>query len=696
MRHTKLTSIVVCTLVLTTFLGVPAAHGANIWVNANGDLPDTDVLDGVCETITGSCSLRAAIMHANWTWGHDYIHFNYGWTHNVNSPLEISSLITIYGEGSDGTGTNIDGGGSYEVFQIQSPPTPANPSELTIEDVQIRDGRRNITVQPDAELVLRGCEIRDGQANLGGGIYAEDALVWVENSLIWSNTATNGGGGIYFDSPDPAKYLYLYQTDIKNNITGSNGAGIHAVSNGSTVTLNRVRLENNQTITGWGGGVFAQLTHVFMQDSTLTGNLALKGGGIYAMMQSVEILQSSIWGNFGGHGGGGIYLTLTQTGTSEIINTTISGNSTSGNGGGIYLDSSGENWYGLELSNCTITGNTADLNTDDVGDGGGIYREGAYDVLIMQNTILAGNHDLSSSGYIPDCVARVNSRGYNIIGVATPSCNLVGDQTGNQTGTVASPLDPLLGTRTDEPHNAYHPVLEASPAVDNGNPAGCTRWGNSTLLTNDQILGVRPISMACDPGSIESPWITLPTLEVSLAGHGDGTVTSMPAGISCPGDCSEEYDPGTWVTLTATPDNTYYQWFWGWQGDADCSDGAVTMDSDVSCTALFEEYTTHLFTLQELGSGDGSVTLHMDGFDIPCTGSCGVNLVDGEEITMLPTAEPGSTFVGFGGDPDCLDGFVTLTSDTTCTATFDLAGGDTIFSDGFESGDTSGWSTTTP
>jgi hypothetical protein len=45
------------------------------------------------------------------------------------------------------------------------------------------------------------------------------------------------------------------------------------------------------------------------------------------------------------------------------------------------------------------------------------------------------------------------------------------------------------------------------------------------------------------------------TLSVSVeaaAGAG-GRVTSSPAGIDCPGDCSESYQAETWVTLTATP-----------------------------------------------------------------------------------------------------------------------------------------------
>ncbi len=75
------------------------------------------------------------------------------------------------------------------------------------------------------------------------------------------------------------------------------------------------------------------------------------------------------------------------------------------------------------------------------------------------------------------------------------------------------------------------------------------------------------------------------TLTVTKTGTGTGTLTSSPAGINCGGDCNEIYNDGTAVTLTATPDAG--STFAGWSGDADCSDGQVTMSADKTCTATF-------------------------------------------------------------------------------------------------------------
>jgi hypothetical protein len=77
-----------------------------------------------------------------------------------------------------------------------------------------------------------------------------------------------------------------------------------------------------------------------------------------------------------------------------------------------------------------------------------------------------------------------------------------------------------------------------------------------------------------------------PILSVTKSGTGIGTVTSNPGGINCGSDCREGYNPGTVVTLTATP--TLGSAFAGWSGacsgTGQCS---VTMNADQTVTATF-------------------------------------------------------------------------------------------------------------
>ena len=76
------------------------------------------------------------------------------------------------------------------------------------------------------------------------------------------------------------------------------------------------------------------------------------------------------------------------------------------------------------------------------------------------------------------------------------------------------------------------------------------------------------------------------TLNITVVGS--GTVSSMPAGISCGADCTEAYPLGQFVGLTHAP--MPGSTFSGWTGDADCAD-TVTMTAARSCTATFAAIT---------------------------------------------------------------------------------------------------------
>ena len=48
-------------------LGAAGAGAATFTVNTTNDTSDADVGDGICSDINGNCSVRAAIMQANFT-----------------------------------------------------------------------------------------------------------------------------------------------------------------------------------------------------------------------------------------------------------------------------------------------------------------------------------------------------------------------------------------------------------------------------------------------------------------------------------------------------------------------------------------------------------------------------------------------------------------------------------------------------
>ena len=160
------------------------------------------------------------------------------------------------------------------------------------------------------------------------------------------------------------------------------------------------------------------------------------------------------------------------------------------------------------------------------------------------------------------------------------------------------------------------------------------------------------------------------TLSINKAGTGNGSVTSSPAGIDCGADCSEDYDRGTSVTLTAMPEADSS--FLGWSGDADCSDGSVTLDQPKACTATFEQVpsTLHELTIFKTGTGNGTVSSSPTGID--CGTDCKEEFAEDSSIMLTATPTIGSSFSGWSGHADCEDGNVTMADALTCTATFTL------------------------
>lgn len=81
--------------------------------------------------------------------------------------------------------------------------------------------------------------------------------------------------------------------------------------------------------------------------------------------------------------------------------------------------------------------------------------------------------------------------------------------------------------------------------------------------------------------------IYVPVYNLNVTVTGSGNVSSSPAGINCPPTCTKEYDHGTSVTLTATPNSGYF--FTGWAGN--CTGNSptctLTMDAAKNVTATF-------------------------------------------------------------------------------------------------------------
>jgi hypothetical protein len=171
-----------------------------------------------------------------------------------------------------------------------------------------------------------------------------------------------------------------------------------------------------------------------------------------------------------------------------------------------------------------------------------------------------------------------------------------------------------------------------------------------------------------------------PTLTVLKSGTGDGTVTSSPGGINCGDDCSEVYNPGTKVRLTAKADTN--STFTGWSSGGCSGTGKciVTMDTDTSVTATFSakvpdisvpqttldfgnvkvgKKKTKTLKIMNSGTGDLVITLlGLEGTGFSIQGSSSVTIKGKKsyslKVLFMPTSSglEAATLMMSSNDPD--------------------------------------------
>jgi len=164
--------------------------------------------------------------------------------------------------------------------------------------------------------------------------------------------------------------------------------------------------------------------------------------------------------------------------------------------------------------------------------------------------------------------------------------------------------------------------------------------------------------------------ITQRTLTTSKSGTGSGTITGT--GISCGSDCSESYNDGTSVTLTATAGTG--STFSSWTGCDSTSSNTctVTMTANKSVSAAFA-LSKRTLKVAKPGKGAGSVT----ATGISCGSDCTEDYNDGTSVTLTATPEPGSIFAGWSGGGCSGTGVCEVTVQDELidiTATFNLIG----------------------
>ncbi|MCF6323327.1 MAG: Ig-like domain-containing protein [Gammaproteobacteria bacterium] len=471
---------------ITTFLSVTSlsANAIEFPVDTTDDTVDIANGDGLCETATNNCSLRAAIQEANALTGAD----------TITLPPGIYPL-TISGSGEDFSATGdlditsnitINGAGADQVF-IDA-----------MEIDRVFDIIHNNALSILGEATLNGLTIRNGKTNnsgMGGGINNRGILI-LNDSNVDRNHSMPGGGGIhaaFFGFPLRGR-LEINRSVISNNATQSQGGGL-VIDNMPTIIRDSVIRDNWNRFDPppiFGGGIY------FVANG-------------FPATTSLEIYNSTIHHNVASNLGGGIY--TVGAGAITIENSTISGNSatstaaTEGYGGGAYFFGDNTSPANILLTHVTFADNSAGNG------GGGIY---------LANSNASGGAAVTLSGALFSANIGGNCLNADAAGISTLTESATSLSSDDSCAMTLSNTDPLLAVLSDNSGpGPTHALSAGSPAID----------AASNCLATDQRSFTRPASN-CDIGAYEVEGVA-PSIAVTIPAANTGVSTNT-SGNSAP------------------------------------------------------------------------------------------------------------------------------------------------------------------
>jgi hypothetical protein len=447
---------------------------ATLTVNSTADTPTPPA---------GTVTLRSAIAAAETDTAADAIVFApalLGQTINLAGtglpPLTRGETITGPGGAN---GLTVNANNLSRIFTVSSP-TPVTISGLTLTGGNAGAGNPGGAVLVNGgNLALTADNFTNNTAAAGGALDISGAAqVNLTACVLSSNTAGTEGGAV---ANEVNAAVTLTGCTVTGNAGGSGGNGAGLANRGQMTLIGcAVAFNNGPGTTFFGGGIFN------------SGTLALSG--------------CSVYGNTSQGAGGGLW---TNGSLCDVFNSTIANNLCLGNsgGGGVRVVAGP-----LALLNDTITHNT-DASAAASNAGGVSFSGGT---LTMSNTVIARNFATGAAAP-PDLRAAVAGGSLNnFVGVGDASLTgLANGAGGNQVGTAAAPLNPLLGPLQNNgtapgtaPALLTEKPLPGSPLVNAGNNAA------AAALTADERGFLRVVGAGVDIGAVE---FQPPQVTVSLA-----------------------------------------------------------------------------------------------------------------------------------------------------------------------------------
>jgi hypothetical protein len=366
-------------------------------------------------------------------------------------------------------------------------------------------------------LAIQDSTLRNNSGGSGGALAANAAMsdsnVLVENSIIFSNTADQAGGGLWNAAGDgyTATLTVRASTITSNNVTGqAPGEGLGGGIGNSLLP-----------------GAISATAVLSVTQSSVADNQAKSGGGIANVNPSSvptptvesEIVQSTIANNLaegtgaqGGAGGGLFNLNAGLT----VANVTVSGNSAkgddslaSGAGGGIA--NAGDGLTGtLTLLNSTLATNTASATGSGLANLG--LLSGTFAIAEVGNSLLVDNHGIVTAPITSTAVIATGA-------VTTPTVSATCFITNSTLISLGNNLEDTDTCGFDQADDQPNTPLVLGPLADNGgptptqaipSPSAAADQGDDALCSAPPVSGVdqrgitRPQGSACDIGAFEA------------------------------------------------------------------------------------------------------------------------------------------------------------------------------------------------
>ncbi|GEM_PF-755213 len=584
-------------LASVTLVGNTAPDGGGLWAQDSGAAPfaTTTLRNTVIagSVSGGNCGGAAAKTSQGYNLSTD-ASCAASFTATGDSNSAVAGLGALANNGGP-TFTHLPAAGSA-LINAGNPAGCTDPSNATLPTDQrgvarVQGGRCDIgavEMAPSSNTLAVNSTANDVDDNPGDGACHTAAgqctlraAVMEANALPGAQAIALPAGTYQLDSGNEEDQAVRGDLDIHGDVTIT-GAGLAStiitslgdrifdIFSPSNVTISGVTLTKGDPSTGdsyRGGGAIYNAGTLTVSQSLLIDNSVrdrdfMAGCGILSTGPLLTILDTTITQN---HCSGVVATTLVMSNstvsdhdTTAVIwqrafgvsasNATITNSTISGNRG------SGVGATQLVMRNSTVSGNgggvgAADGNlrnvtiVENVSTGLGGPKTAGHSV-ILANSIVANN----AGG---DCSGLLVSQGFNLV-KAPGGCTLA--------GTDLQGVDPALGDlQQNGGPTATRLPNAGSPAIDAGNPAGCTDEMGA-VLTMDQRGVARVQNGRCDIGAVEMGSATAPTATPSATatptrtatptGTPTQTVTPTPTGTPAPAT------PTATATATATSSPT--------------------------------------------------------------------------------------------------------------------------------------------